>query len=183
MMLKNNKWLTRILSAGMIAGACTAASAGSVETDGCTLRVFFPNDVSATTSQQNAQIVDFVKGSSSDVIAVRGFASNVGATGYNANLSKRRANRVGRVVSTAGYSFQPVAWGEAGATAYARRAEIYRDKCAVAILPAGAVTAGTTATTTTAGLGGLAGAGPAIAVIVGVAAVAAASGGSSNGTN
>jgi hypothetical protein len=180
MMLKNNKWLTRILSAGMIAGACTAASAQTVQQDGCVLRVFFNNDVHQTTSKQNAQIVDFVKGSSKKVIAVRGFASNVGATGYNANLSKRRADRVGRVVSTAGYSFQPVALGESGATAYARRAEIYRDKCAVAILPAGTTTA---ATTTTAGLGGLAGAGPAIAVIVGVAAVAAASGGSSNGTN
>lgn len=183
MMLKNNKWLTRLLSAGMIAGACTAASAQTVEQDGCVLRVFFNNDVHLTTSQQNAQIVDFVKGASQKTIAVRGFASNAGAAGYNANLSKRRADRVGRVVSTAGYSFQPVALGEAGANAYARRAEIYRDKCAVAILPAGTVATTTTASAAPA-LGGLAGAGPALAVIVGVAAVAAASGGgNSNGTN
>ncbi len=179
---KSYKWLSRFLSAGLIAASSTAASAQTVQIEGCTLRVFFQNDVDTTTGQQNAQIVQFIKGSSKKIIAVRGFASNVGAAGYNANLSKRRAVRVGNVVSTAGYSFQPMALGEAGPNAYARRAEIYRDDCATAILPPVTASAGSTATA--AGLGGLTGAVPALLVLGAVGVIAAASSNSSaNGTN
>jgi hypothetical protein len=124
-------------------GCGAASSAQTVQTDGCTLRVFFPNNISTTTSEQNEQIIAFIGGTSSDAFVVRGFASDVGASADNARLSERRAARVGNVVSTAGYRFQPVPLGEAGPDAFARRAEIYRDDCAAAVLPSAPTTIAT----------------------------------------
>mgnify|MGYP000140010874 CR=1 FL=1 len=111
-----------------------AAAAQSTEQEDCTLRVFFENGVHITNQRQNTEIVEFVDGSSKENFVVRGFASNVGDADYNLRLSARRATRVGNVVETQGFGFEIVPFGESGPGAEARRAELYRDDCAAAVL-------------------------------------------------
>ncbi|MCV6585713.1 MAG: OmpA family protein [Marinibacterium sp.] len=118
----------------------TTATAQTVEQSACALKVFFPNDVDAISATQRRHVADFVHGSKEDNIVVRGFASNVGNTDYNLDLSRRRSVTVGDVILDEGISYQPVGLGEAGPGAPARRVEIYRDDCAVAAwAPGGAI--------------------------------------------
>jgi hypothetical protein len=119
----------------LVAMQSNVAIAQTTEVEDCTLRVFFPNDVHLVSINQEENIGQFVEGATTDLFAVRGFASDIGATDYNLQLSNRRAVTVGEVIAQEGFDFTTIPLGEAGPGAFARRAEVYRDDCAAALVP------------------------------------------------
>lgn len=133
----NFKVSINFVAALFLVFASGSASAQTTQIEGCTLQIFFPNNVSLLNATQISEIREFIQGATSDSFAVRGYSSNVGETEYNLQISNDRAINVGAVILQQGFEFQPVPLGEAGQSNFARRAEIYRDNCASEVEPVG----------------------------------------------
>lgn len=123
----------RLSGAALVAaGLCAAsvAQAQNVQQQGCQLSVFFPINVSTPTASQSAAIANFVRGATTDIIAINGFASDIGSPGANQALSLARASNVGAVVTSTGYQVAAQGFGEAGPGPQYQRTDVVRDDCA-----------------------------------------------------
>jgi hypothetical protein len=156
-----------------LAASAQVVPGGMYEREGCELRIFYDINVSTLTQTQVSAITEFVGASQDDLIAVRGYASNIGDPESNRALSQRRANGVAVVIEASGQDVAASAFGESGEGPYFQRTDVVRDDCAAALIEAAAPEA---AAPLIGGRGIAAGLG--LLILLGVAG----SGGSSDGT-
>lgn len=124
----------RLLSRGAIAAAAlcaaSAVQAQNVQQQGCQLSVFFPIGVASPNASQATAITQFVQGATTDLIAINGFASDIGSPAANQALSQSRASNVGAVVVSAGFQVAAQGFGESGPGPQFQRTDVVRDDCA-----------------------------------------------------
>ncbi|MCJ7871804.1 OmpA family protein [Phaeobacter sp. J2-8] len=131
MISKNSVFRAALIAASL--HFASAASAQSVQQEGCTLSVFFPINVSTPTGSQAAAIAAFAQGAQTGIIAINGFSSSIGSPSYNQALSQARAQSVGNVVVAAGHQVAAQGFGELGPGAANQRTDVVRDDCATEV--------------------------------------------------
>lgn len=117
--------------------AATSVQAQSVQQQDCQLSVFFPINVSTPNQAQANAIVQFVRGARTDIIAINGFASDIGSAARNQALSQARAANVAAVVTSTGARVAAQGFGESGPGAANQRTDVVRDDCADAVVDLG----------------------------------------------
>lgn len=110
--------------------AASSAQAQNVQQQDCRLSVFFPTNVSSPNATQSAAIVTFVGGARTGIIAINGFASNIGSAAANLALSRARAQNVAAIVTSTGAQVAAQGFGETGPGAANQRTDVVRDDCA-----------------------------------------------------
>lgn len=122
-----------LAGAACLAAAALAATSGhaqNVQQQDCRLSVFFPINVSTPTSSQSAAIAAFVRGAQTGIIAINGYASDIGSAERNLVLSRARAQNVAAIVTSTGAQVAAQGFGESGPGAANQRTDVVRDDCA-----------------------------------------------------
>lgn len=134
------KKIFRMAGAACVAAsalAATSVQAQSVQQQDCQLSVFFPINVSTPNQAQANAIAQFVRGARTDIIAINGFASDIGSPARNQVLSQARATNVAAVVTSTGARVAAQGFGESGPGAANQRTDVVRDDCADAVVDLG----------------------------------------------
>lgn len=130
----------RLAGAACIAAAAfatTSVQAQSVQQQDCRLSVYFPINVSTPNASQTTSIINFVRGARTGIIAINGYASDIGSPARNQVLSQARAANVAAVVTSTGAAVAAQGFGESGPGASNQRTDVVRDDCAAEVTDLG----------------------------------------------